>query len=385
MDIHSNCSLFVKKYTIDLMNKTIKKSIGKIHLWLGLASGLVVFIVALTGSLLVFEEEIDSFLHPEFYKVKTIGTTKKPIDEAIKNLNNSFGIDSIQRIYTYQEEQKTALIIAKNKDKKTFYFAVNPYTAEIVGSIEQTKHFFTIVNQLHRNLLLGKTGKLITGISCLIFIILLISGLCLWWPKKRKNLKQRLTIKWKASFKRVNWDFHSTLGFYSFLFLLIIALTGLTWSFKWFENSLYYITDGVAKKPSIKVENPPKPESQITTTIFYQNIINQTNTLFPYQGNIQIRLPNDTVNSILVTKENTEKTIPNQSSIAYFDRYTGDNIQTKPYESFSQGDKLRRIIYPIHTGSIYGLPTKIIALLVCIFAVTAPITGFVIWWGRKKK
>ncbi|MFC5683394.1 PepSY-associated TM helix domain-containing protein [Flavobacterium sp. MAHUQ-51] len=367
------------------MDKTIKKSIGKIHLWLGLSSGLIVFIVALTGSLLVFEKEIDSFLHPELYKVENIGSTKKPIDEAIKNLNKSFAIDSIQRIYTYQEAQKTALIIAKTKDKKTFYFAINPYTAKVIGSIEPTKHFFTIVNHLHRNLLLGKTGKLITGISCLTFIILLISGLCLWWPKKRKNLKQRLTIKWKASFKRVNWDFHSTLGFYSFLFLLIIALTGLTWSFKWFENSLYYITDGVAKKPSIKVANPPKPQNINHQTYFYQNIIDQTNTLFPYQGNIQIRLPNDTVNSILVTKENTEKTIPNQSSIAYFDRYTGANIQTKPYESFSQGDKLRRIIYPIHTGSIYGLPTKIIAFLVCLVAATAPITGFIIWWGRKRK
>ncbi len=366
------------------MNKTIKKSIRKIHLWLGLASGLIVFIVALTGSLLVFEEEIDSFLHSEFYEVEAIEAAKKPIDEAILNLKKTYAIDSIQRIYTFDEAKKTSLIIAKNKDRKTFYYAINPYTAEIVGNIEQKKHFFTLINQLHRNLLLGKAGKLITGISCLVFITLLISGLFLWWPKKRKNLKQRLTIKWNASFKRINWDFHSTLGFYSFIFLLIIALTGLTWSFKWFENSLYYLADGIAQKPSIKVANPPKSEVLLNQTYFYQNIIDETNKIFPYQGNVQIRMPNDAVNSILVTKENTEKVIPNQSSIAYFDRYTAKNIQTKPYESFSRGDKLRRIIYPIHTGSIYGLTTKIIAFLVCLFAITAPITGFLIWWGRTK-
>ncbi|MFL9829397.1 PepSY-associated TM helix domain-containing protein [Flavobacterium sp. ST-87] len=367
------------------MNKRIKKSIGKIHLWLGLASGLIVFIVALSGSILVFEEEIDTFIHPEFYKVETVGKFKKPIDYSINTLKKEYAIDTINRIYTFNDPERTVLVMGKNTKGKTFFFAVNPYTGKIVGSMEQKRHFFSIVNKLHRSLLLGKTGKFITGCSCLIFIIILLSGLFLWWPKKLKNLKQRLTIKWNASFKRVNWDFHSVLGFYSFLFLFIIALTGLTWSFKWFENSLYYLTDGIAVKPSIKVTNPPKTESLSQKTFFYQSIIDQTNEIYPYQGNVQIRMPNDTVSSILVTKENTEKRIPNQSSIAYFDRYTAKNIQTKPYETFTKGDKLRRIIYPVHTGNIYGLPTKIIAFLVCLFAASAPITGFLIWWRPKKK
>ncbi|MEL1241921.1 PepSY-associated TM helix domain-containing protein [Flavobacterium flavipallidum] len=367
------------------MNKQIKKSIGKIHLWLGLASGLVVFIVALTGSILVFEEEIDPFIHPEFYKVETVGKSRIPIDFAIQSLRKEYATDSINRIYTFNDPERTILVMGKNTKGNTFFFAVNPYTGKIVSSMEQKKHFFSIVNKLHRSLLLGETGKFITGCSCLIFIIILLSGLFLWWPKKLKNLKQRLTIKWNASFKRVNWDFHSTIGFYSFLFLLIIALTGLTWSFKWFENSLYYLMDGVAKKPSIKVANPPKSKLLSEETFFYQDIIDETNKIYSYQGNVQLRMPNDTINSILVTKENTERTIPNQSSIAYFDRYTARNIQIKPYESFTKGDKLRRLIYPIHTGSIYGLPTKIIAFLVCLFAASAPITGFLIWWGRKRK
>ncbi|WP_026715486.1 PepSY-associated TM helix domain-containing protein [Flavobacterium daejeonense] len=367
------------------MNKQIKKSIGKIHLWLGLSSGLVVFIVALTGSILVFEEEINTLIHPEFYKVKTVEKSRIPIDCAVKTLKKEYATDSIIRIYTFNDPKRTVLIMGKNTNGNILFFAINPYTGKIISSIEQKKHFFSITNKLHRSLLLGKTGKLITGCSCLIFIIILLSGLFLWWPKKLKNLKQRLTIKWDASFKRVNWDIHSVLGFYSFLFLLIIALTGLTWSFKWFENSLYYLTDGIAKKPSIKVANPPKTELLSQKTFFYQSIMDQTNKIYSYQGNVQIRMPNETVNSILVTKENIEKVIPNQSGIAYFDRYTAKIIQTKPYESFTKGDKLRRIIYPIHTGSIYGLPTKIIAFLVCLFAASAPITGFLIWWRRKKK
>ena len=96
-------------------------------------------------------------------------------------------------------------------------------------------------------------------------------------------------------------------------------------------------------------------------------------------------MPIDTINSITVLKENLEKTIPFQSSAAYFDKYTAKNIEVRPYESFSNGDKLKRLMYPIHTGSIYGYTTKIIAFLVCLFAVTLPITGLLIWLGRKKK
>lgn len=367
------------------MNKTIKKNIGILHLWLGLASGLVVFIVALTGSILVFEEEIDSFFNPKFYEVTTIGKSKIPIDTALKTLEKKYAIDTINRIYSFNDPKRTVLVMGKNKKGTTLLFSVNPYTAKIMSSIEQKKRFFTIVNQLHRKLLLGKNGKLITGCSCLIFISLLLSGLFLWWPKKIKNLKQRLSIKWNASFKRTNWDFHSVFGFYSFLFLLIIAVTGLTWSFKWFENSLYYLTDGTAKKPVLLVENPTKINIKNNTLPFYQSILDQTDAIYPYAGNIQIRMPSDSMNSILVTKENLEKTIPNQSSIAYFDRYSAKNFQNKPYETFTLGNKVRRIIYPIHTGSIYGYFTKIIAFLVCLFAASAPITGFLIWWGRKKK
>jgi len=96
-------------------------------------------------------------------------------------------------------------------------------------------------------------------------------------------------------------------------------------------------------------------------------------------------MPADTINSILVLKEYSEITIPNQSSAAYFDKYTTEQIEARPYDKFSTGDKIRRLNYPIHTGSVYGLPTKIIAFIVCLFAATLPITGLIIWLGRKKK
>lgn len=367
------------------MKKGFKKNIGLLHLWLGLGSGLIVFIAALTGSILVFEKEIDKAIHPEYYNVTTIGTTKKTIDYCTDILQKQYSIKKITRIYTYSDPSRTIQILGKDADKKAQFFSIDPYTGKILATTPQESRFFVVVLSIHRQLLLGESGEIIMGTSCLIFTFMLISGLILWWPKKIKNIKQRLTVKWSASFKRVNWDFHSTFGFYSFLILLIISLSGLSFAFSWFQNGVYFLTEGTTKKPSAKVENPTKIDPKLNNTAFYQNIYNKADSIFPYEGNIQIRMPADTINSILVLKEYSEIMIPNQSSAAYFDKYTIEEIEARPYSKFTTGDKIRRLNYPIHTGSIYGLPTKIIAFLVALFAATLPITGLIIWLGRKKK
>lgn len=367
------------------MKKGFKKSIGFIHLWLGLGSGLIVFIAALTGSILVFEKEIDNAINPEYYNVTAIGTTKKTIDYCTDIVQKQYGIKKITRIYTFNDPLRTIQILGKDSDKKAHFFSIDPYTGKVLATTEQESRFFVVVLSLHRQLLLGETGEIIMGTSCLIFSLMLISGIILWWPKKIKNIKQRLTVKWNASFKRVNWDFHSTFGFYSFFILFLISLTGLSFAFNWFQDGVYFIADGTTKKPSAKVENPTKTDPKLNNKAFYQSIYNKTDSIFPYTGNIQIRMPVDTINSILVLKENIEKSIPNQSSAAYFDKYTTEEIEARPYESFSVGDKIKRLNYPIHTGSIYGLTTKIIAFLVALFAATLPITGLLIWLGKKKK
>ncbi|MCC9065390.1 PepSY-associated TM helix domain-containing protein [Flavobacterium piscisymbiosum] len=367
------------------MKKGFKKNIGLLHLWLGLGSGLIVFIAALTGSILVFEKEIDQAIHPEYYNVAAIGTSKKTIDYCTDILQKQYSIKKITRIYTFSDPSRTMQVLGKDSDKKAQFFSIDPYTGKVLATTPQEKRFFVIVLAIHRQLLLGETGQIIMGTSCLIFVFMIISGLILWWPKKIKNLKQRLTVKWSASFKRVNWDFHSTFGFYSFLILLIIALSGLNFAFTWFQNGVYFMTEGTTKKPSAKVKNPTKIDPKLNHTAFYQSIYNKADSIFPYAGNIQIRMPVDTINSISVLKEYSEITIPHQSSAAFFDKYTAEEIEARPYENFSTGDKLRRLNYPIHTGSIYGLPTKILAFLVSLFALTLPITGLLVWLGKKKK
>lgn len=362
---------------------TAKKVFGQLHLWLGLASGLVVLIVALTGSILVFEKEAEETFRNDFYFVEAPAIAQRlPVDQlmaAAKAYDTSIKITSAR--LSAGDATRTAIFGGKKKGD-TYLVAVNPYTGKAISAFNDSKSFFSIVLQLHRRLLMGEVGKAITGVSCLIFLSLILTGLILWWPKKRKMLQQRLKVKWDASRKRLNWDLHAVGGFYAHLVLFIIALTGLTWSYKWFNNSIFLLFDG---KPQKKMEAPANKVMQPPIAGIYEKIYQEANKKMPYKGNLTMTLPAKDSLSITVSKENLEASIPNVVDFLYFEKGTGNLLKENYYKDQTAGMKARRIIYPIHTGSIYGWPTKIIAFICCLIGASLPITGLCVWLGRKKK
>lgn len=362
---------------------TVKKAFGKVHLWLGLASGLIVFVVALSGSILVFEEEMELLFHRKLLKVEEVKQQRKSYDEMAAIVQAAYPGKQIKGFNIYPDPERSVIFsVGKNKEE-LWLVGVDQYTGKVLGYQDHHKRFFTIVLQLHRYLLMGKVGKAITGVSCLIFITLLISGLIIWWPATKAAIKQRFRIKWKAKFKRVNWDFHAVFGFYSFIFLLTIAATGLVWSYPWVNKMIFVISDGKSQV-KYKAPNNISPENASTTGIF-EKVVAETNRQLSYVGEVRVSVPLEDSISINVFKENKEIRLANVASAAWFDRRSGEVLRVRPYEKESTGMKVRRLIYPIHTGSLYGWPTKIIAFVVTLFAASLPVTGTLIWLGRKKK
>ncbi|GAB3901037.1 PepSY-associated TM helix domain-containing protein [Spirosoma agri] len=364
------------------LGKTI---ISTLHLWLGLSSGLVVFIVALTGSLLVFEEELEPIIYPQFHRVDVPAQAKRlPLDQLVATATTQFPGKKISRIEIEPHADRTVIIELQQskKAKDVLSVALNPYTGQVVDSRQELAAFYSVVLRLHRYLCLGDTGKLITGISCSMFLIIMLSGLVLWWPN-RKNSRQRFTVKWGASFKRLNWDLHAVFGFYVLPFVFLIASTGLIWSYKWVNNLLFYAFDG---KPQSKREAPANPTlAAPKSTTLYEKIYAASNQLLPYTGAVTLTVPEKDSLSITLSKKNDEASISNIVDFLYFDARTGELVKKRLYADETRGFKARRVVFPIHTGSLFGWPTKLIALFVALTAASLPITGFLIWWGKRKK
>ncbi|WP_431294907.1 PepSY-associated TM helix domain-containing protein [Pedobacter sp. P26] len=257
-----------------MKKRDFKNTIRNIHLWLGLATGLVVFIISITGALYIFEEEIRDFTQKDF---RYVGLQEKPfigLDKVISGFEKLSPKDEL-RLIRIEDALPNATVELTSKKGKVYYF--NPYNASLVK--KGGEDWLQVVEHVHTSLLLGKTGKFIIEWSVVIFILMLITGLILWFPSQMRLLKQSLTIKRKASFKRLNYDLHNVLGFYASVILLITALSGLYFAFKEVKNAASFFTGSkLGQGKAIVSANPTHIDS---LPVRYNKIYTEAKIKYP--------------------------------------------------------------------------------------------------------
>ncbi|MGF6850491.1 putative iron-regulated membrane protein [Chitinophaga sp. W3I9] len=252
--------------------------VDKLHLWLGLGAGIIVLIVSITGCLFVFQKEINDYYYREILYVTPQNTPFRPVSELKRTAQAVLGPDKpAMTITTYSRpDMAWEFMSYKGNDTAFTYFGtlehyesvlVNPYTGKVTGKIDYKYNFFSIVKGIHWSLLLNdKYGQTIVGWSTLIFVVLMITGLIMWWPKKwnKANRDKSFKIKWKAGFKRVNYDLHNVLGFYAMLIALVVAFTGMVWAFTWFQTTVYVVASRSTTPPDIKQYQSAKTTAQLS-------------------------------------------------------------------------------------------------------------------------
>lgn len=371
--------------------KQWRKFFNDIHLWLGIASGIVLFIVCLTGTIYTFKQEVEELFAPSLYKVNpTEGSIALPTDELAQKVAQETG-GQVTSISIPQDKKKSYSISVKtseNERRGTSYF-VNQYTAEVLGVQDASvSDFFLTVMKLHRWLLIeGDTGKIIVGISTIIFIFLTLTGMVIWFPIKLKNWKQGLKIKMNANWKRINHDLHNTLGFYSFFLLLIMGLTGLCWSFGWYKDGLSKIMGSEVfgarrEKPMTSIVPEHLEDAKVMSISHY---IAVTDSLLPYPGNYRISIPSSPEGSVSVTKSKNGFFAIASSDRVQIDQYSGLPLKVERYSDKALNEQIVSLIRPLHTGEVMGMFSKILYFLACLFATSLPVTGTIIWINKLKK
>jgi uncharacterized iron-regulated membrane protein len=236
---------------------------------------------------------------------------------------------------------------------------------------------------LHRWLLGGSKsiGKYIVGIATLLFLVILITGIILWWPKTKKILVQRLKIKQTAGWKRLNNDLHIVLGFYSAIFLFVFAFTGLAWSFEWFNKGIYKVTASPVSSPA-----PPKSAFVANTKqVSLEQALVAAKSVYPEVQYYSVSIPKDTTGAVAVSTLSAEAVHDGATDVVYIDQYNARILGKLEFKDRSLGAKVRSTFKPVHTGSIGGVPTKIIAFIVCLLGATFPVSGTIMWWNRTRK
>lgn len=364
----------------------MKKVIGKIHLWLGLATGLLIVFLGITGCILAFEIEIRN-LTERFRKVKVeersylAPSELKAIAEKHLASGHALGIE-------YPGEGKSAIAMYYDDDHYELLF-MNPYSGEVLKHKNMNEDFFRIVLDGHFYLWLPEhIGQPILASATLIFLIMIITGIVLWWPKNKGARKQRFKIKWNARWRRKNYDLHNVLGFYASWVAIFLAITGLVFGFEWFARTVYFVSSGGKSM----VEHA-HPFSDTTRAKSYANMADHLwNEYRPgvkpneSLGVYFATLNTDPVEIVINHKPGTYY----NSDYFHFDQNTGEELEAPGsysgrFADASGADKLVRMNYDIHVGAILGLPGKILAFCASLIAASLPVTGFLIWRGRRKK
>jgi uncharacterized iron-regulated membrane protein len=339
----------------------------------------VVFVVGITGALYVFEQEGREIFQHDFYHVKNAGKPRLSFTQMADTVKGRFPKEKITSI-RFKEDKDAAIIFYSKKDKA---ISINPYTAKIIGVQNLGRDFFAVDQEIHTHLLLGDIGSVIIKANVLIFFIMCVSGLILWWPKQRRFFKKAVTINFRTrNWKLINWELHSVLGFYALIVLFIISLTGIFFVYDSAKSTVAFLTGQQVPKQEKKVKSKkPKKDKHFDLDSAYTYMAKAD----PGASETFITPPADSIAPIRVLMRYPSAMVRRQNSL-YFNQYTGEVLKAELYRNYTAYDNVAQSNRNIHIGNFgLGLPGKIIWFFSGLITASLPVTGFMIWLGRKRK
>ena len=379
----------------------MRKIFRNIHLWLSVPFGILITLICFSGAALVFEKEVMELCHRELYFVKKVEAAPLPMEQLMTKvaatLPDSVSVTGVN----ISSDPERAYQVTLSKPRRASMY-VDQYTGEITGKYERAP-FFNFMFRMHRWLLDSMKqdggifwGKMIVGTSTLMFVFVLISGVVVWWPRTRKALKNSLKIVANKGLRRFWYDLHVAGGMYALVFLLAMALTGLTWSFQWYRTG-FYKTFGVEVQPSMGHGNAAanatakggkrdgKPEGREGRGAHRYSPY--TNWQQVYE---QLAEANPDYKQISVSDGSASVAVPRFGNQRGTDRYkfnprNGEITETTLYKDLDNSGKIRGWIYSVHVGSWGGMLTRILTFVAALIGASLPLTGYYLWIRKKIK
>lgn len=410
----------------------MKKAFRKIHLWLSVPTGIIITLVCFSGAMLVFEKEITEVVKPELYFVKEAKGEPIPMQELMEKVEETLPDSvSISGVTVFADSTRTYQVSLSKPRRASIY--VNQYTGEVTGRSERLSFFDTMFH-LHRWLLGSSSGvgKLLTGICTLLLVFILITGILMWLTNRNKPLKASLAIHVTKGWGRFWHDLHVAGGIYATIFLLAMALTGLTWSFSWYRTG-FYACFGVessekggahgngdskeGQRGGEKGDNSRGGERQRGDGRhgggeghgyhgggeghgyhgggeghgYHDGGDFGFHRRSPYRhwDDVlnEMALKNPGYQQITLKAEAAEVVPEGRLSLRATDKYSynrriGEITDVKLYSSEGKDTKVRSGVYMVHTGSWGCIITRILNFLAALIGATLPLTGYWLWIRR---
>lgn len=365
----------------------MKRLFRKIHLWLALPFGLIIIVICLTGAILIFEKEITQLVRWEAFHLEEGDAEALPIGDLIYKVQKSLNDERKVRSVTVTNHPRHAYTVSFPQPRWNSYY-VNQYTGEVICEAGKLP-FFGYVMRLHRWLLDSAKpdggvfwGRIIVGVSTIAFILSMIAGVIIWWPKNWRMLKRRFKIRTRLGRNLFWFDLHNTSGAVSFLVLVAMGLTGLNWSFSGYRKgflALLGFKPGEVEWRGRRGQGHGARRNramQDETYLSWERALEEFRTKHP-----------DVEKDVMVSKgvlsvQSSKLGNIRASDQYFFDERSGLLTSARLARDLPRAEGIKGWIYSVHTFSFLGLVGKIIGFAAVVLGVVVVCSGYVMWWNR---
>ena len=362
----------------------LKKTLFQLHWFFGITAGLVLALMGITGAAYSFQDEILRALNPTVLTVYQQPAGVLPPAELVRKLEATEG-KAVSMLWVESESGNAARVFFTpppgERRGQMRYF--DPYTGDYLGDAVG-QDFFGLMLQLHRFLAMGDTGRQITGACTLILIFFCLSGLYLRWPRQVANWRAWLTLDWRKKGRSFNWDLHSVFGTWCLLFYLLAALTGLSWSYEWYNKGLTKLLSDAPQNERVRNRGPAPagPAPVANYEAIWSSIYS---TAGPGLSAYNIRMPavaGQPATIYYLLQNSPHDRALNQINL---DPATGVVKSVQRYGDKSLKAQLLTSIYALHVGSYFGLVGRIILTVTSLCMPLFFITGWLLYLDRRRK
>ncbi len=355
-----------------------------LHRWVGLAAAILIVVLAGSGVLLVFENEIDRMLNPAITNVKPIGA-RLSVEELIASARQAFPKERVQNVgFPSDERQSVQVLLGTGRRVH-----IDPYTGKILGNRALGDSFVNKLRELHVRLLFppvtvamgkgtrttqNKVGSRIVGWATVVLLGISVTGIFVWFPRMAWKLDLR------TGWKRINFDLHNLTGLYALVFAIVLAVTGIVMSFdapkKWVYSAF----------PMQETEEAPGVELQRGVKFIpVEGVLEAARKAFPGASISSLNLPTPPKWTYVVSMRFPDDSNAFGRSRVAVDPYTGEVVFKESSRDEQTAVRILRAMRTLHTGEIFGWPTRILAALASLMIVAQVVTGVIMWIVRSFK
>ncbi|MFE4352031.1 PepSY-associated TM helix domain-containing protein [Peribacillus butanolivorans] len=383
-------------------NTSLYRTVWRWHFYAGIIFAPLLIILAVTGSIYLFKPQIEKVLYQDYQEVIP-QADKIPASQQIEKVKKLYPDAVVTKYHPGENASRSSEVsITSNNESLTIF--IDPYTGKSIGELNDQDRIMDKIEEIHGELMAGTLGDRIVELAACWAVVLIVSGLYLWYPKNKLSLSGVLfprINKGKNIFRR---DLHAVPAFWISAGMLFLIMTGLPWSGFWGSNFQSLATNsGSGYPPSIWTGSAPT--SLIKTKVIADVPWAAENLDVPIsdiQGFIPLSIDD------VVTIANREGMHPSYSinipqeadgvytlsafppkaqdeATIHVDQYSGAVLADYRYDHYGFIGKIVAWGITLHKGTQFGLINQIFSLLICLGIILVAVSGFYLWWKRKPK